>query len=1351
MSSHPHSSAAILSSLVMAIVTTLASPTQGQTRPGSQAPAGLAPSAEARQRPSAVPQPRTASQKTEDQPLSPEQQQRRREAAQKLNEAQTHAQQGRLTQASTAAKASADILREIPGRARAELADALDMLARIEEARGDFPAEIRIRSELVKVLTNIFRESDWRVTDARLLIATRQRVHAMSDAEKRTLQDAGQAFSQGLDLDRKHRIDEAIAAVTRARDQFRDVLGSQHRDVATCDVTLGRAFTKRGDHAQARACYERALRLRRLTLGESHPETNDALTKLGEIAEAEGDLVGAKRFFEQAISRRREAHQGDDETVALHMEDLARLLRFLGDHDQAKTWLQNAVRLRRVLAAQSRTMALRGGMTANDEPRSTSRTRKPPRQLGLPGLGGFGAIGFGGPRPFGFKSFPPGSGGFGFPSQIGSGVFDLEEGRRENQQDLLSIVTQPTHPWSLRARARLMLDHEMAAWPAKMEVGIADETISEMLIDRHRVIVGPRSTEPSFRGETWIGYARTLGRLAGVSWDQGRLQEARLLQLAALRIGLEATDPNEPSAPQYAEFVDQFIDLLQGQGELPLCQTLAHEMVLLRRRDFGPKHPAFAAGLEKLAQVLWARGDHTQATLLLEKAIAIRRAAQGEAHPDLGDLRFRLALLHRDRGELDESRQLLLEALDQYEGFVFSTVPFVPERERLLLLARFSRMLAAYLDLSADDPGLVESAYGRLLAWKGIATAVATAQRESMSTPERRSVSQELGQVRDELNRLYYAQVPPEKADVHARRLREQLARRSELESRLAKSIGWSRPAIGTKDVAGSLPPGTALVDLFRYMRYVPATSQQIQIRNQPPFFASFQAPPTEGPALRFEAHYVAFVVRRGRSLARVDLGPAEPIDQAVMAMVHAIENDGDFTESAGRLSRTVWRPLEARLGGADWVLVAPDGALSFLPWAALPGRKPSSFLLEEHGFGLVTAARQLVESQPALRRNTDRRLLVVGGVDYNHAESSAAPSPADLRAGEPLLASATTRAGAFAGDHLELGELPDTLKEAQQVSEVFRKDGPGRVGGKVIRFDGAQATKDRVRSAMAHTAYLHLATHGYFAAPNFASALAQGTLKIASRSLEGADRSEVHGLYPGLLSGLIWAGANHPETDPVTGGADLGGRIMTAEEVAGLDLTECELAVLSACRTGQGEVAGGEGVIGLERAFHEAGARRVVASLWNVDDQATRELMRRFYTYLWRDRLDAMQALYAAQREMLDESRREGMSRALGRPEKSGASRVRPDSPKFWAAWQISGRPEVFSDATIWRASLPPRPYRIPRFDRRSIVFAAVLLAATAVAVALARRNIRRGRGAGPAPSILVDADHPDGRLQNF
>jgi CHAT domain-containing protein len=134
---------------------------------------------------------------------------------------------------------------------------------------------------------------------------------------------------------------------------------------------------------------------------------------------------------------------------------------------------------------------------------------------------------------------------------------------------------------------------------------------------------------------------------------------------------------------------------------------------------------------------------------------------------------------------------------------------------------------------------------------------------------------------------------------------------------------------------------------------------------------------------------------------------------------------------------------------------------------------------------------------------------------------------------------------------------------------------------------------------------FLHLATHGFF-------------LANASQKWEN----------PLLRSGLAMAGANVRKS-----GNDDG--ILTAFEVAALDLWGTKLVVLSACETGNGEVKNGEGVFGLRRALVLAGAETQVSSLWKADDLVTRKLMEKFYDNLNKG-IGRAEALRKAQLEIL-------------------------------------------------------------------------------------------------------------------
>src|SRR5262249_25275089 len=153
---------------------------------------------------------------------------------------------------------------------------------------------------------------------------------------------------------------------------------------------------------------------------------------------------------------------------------------------------------------------------------------------------------------------------------------------------------------------------------------------------------------------------------------------------------------------------------------------------------------------------------------------------------------------------------------------------------------------------------------------------------------------------------------------------------------------------------------------------------------------------------------------------------------------------------------------------------------------------------------------------------------------------------------------------------------------------------------------------------------WAHFATHGFFADPSFRSFL-QLDEKDFLRGFRG-HRGAVGARSPLVLSGLVLAGANLPVEKGKEADSDDG--ILTAEALVALDLRHLELAVLSACDTGLGEEGGGEGVFGLVRAFHLAGAQNVVASLWKVEDEPTAALMALFYHQLWVEKKPPLEAL---------------------------------------------------------------------------------------------------------------------------
>jgi CHAT domain-containing protein len=129
----------------------------------------------------------------------------------------------------------------------------------------------------------------------------------------------------------------------------------------------------------------------------------------------------------------------------------------------------------------------------------------------------------------------------------------------------------------------------------------------------------------------------------------------------------------------------------------------------------------------------------------------------------------------------------------------------------------------------------------------------------------------------------------------------------------------------------------------------------------------------------------------------------------------------------------------------------------------------------------------------------------------------------------------------------------------------------------------------------------LHIATHGFFF---------PGGSKVPNAN----DNRFSKASNPLLRSGLALANANVTWSEGLVS-SDKEDGVLTAYEIADMDLSNTKLVVLSACETGLGDIKSGEGVYGLQRAFKLAGVNYVVMSLWQVPDLETKEFMQTFYS----------------------------------------------------------------------------------------------------------------------------------------
>jgi CHAT domain-containing protein/tetratricopeptide (TPR) repeat protein len=307
--------------------------------------------------------------------------------------------------------------------------------------------------------------------------------------------------------------------------------------------------------------------------------------------------------------------------------------------------------------------------------------------------------------------------------------------------------------------------------------------------------------------------------------------------------------------------------------------------------------------------------------------------------------------------------------------------------------------------------------------------------------------------------------------------------------------------------------------------------------------------------------------------------------------------------EWATALSRILLGPVASRLGRKRLVIVA-DGALQYIPFGALPAPSPrrpviSTHLIANHEIVTLPSASSLAE----LRREFYGRV----------------PAPNIVAViADPVFDETDARIKRNAETVTRLNSKQSSRSAAER--EVFRS------ALEVGATDEQQRLQRLIFSRHEADEIMALAGAG-FKALDFAASrgTALGSNLSRYRIIHFATHSLLNSQHP-QLSGIVLSLVDE-DGRPQDG-------FLRLHDIYNLKLT-ADLVVLSACKTGLGKEIKGEGLVGLTRGFLYAGAPRVVASLWKVDDRATAELMKLFYQRMLRDGLRPAAALRRAQMDM--------------------------------------------------------------------------------------------------------------------
>ena len=321
-----------------------------------------------------------------------------------------------------------------------------------------------------------------------------------------------------------------------------------------------------------------------------------------------------------------------------------------------------------------------------------------------------------------------------------------------------------------------------------------------------------------------------------------------------------------------------------------------------------------------------------------------------------------------------------------------------------------------------------------------------------------------------------------------------------------------------------------------------------------------------------------------------------------------------------------VWKPLKTELEGIKNIYFSPSGALYNIGIEYLPG-------MEDYNTYRLSSTRELVTGGKTEAKN---RAVLYGGLRYDAGFDKSVTEKSIAILDEVFKERANVRGMGLRGGK---EYLKHTKEEVDIIGEEL-----GKLNWECVIDSAAMGTEESFKALSGRKiGCLHISTHGFYYTQEDADNARYKFMLIDNDMVSAEDKALTR-------SGLVMSGANHILEDEVLPDNVEDG-ILTAKEIADVDLRGLDLVVLSACQTGLGDIAQGEGVFGLQRGFKKAGANSILMSLWEVDDKATQILMTQFYQNL-----------------LSGQSKRQSLLSAQKYLRKVDGGRY--DEPKYWAAF---------------------------------------------------------------------------------
>jgi tetratricopeptide (TPR) repeat protein/CHAT domain-containing protein len=616
---------------------------------------------------------------------------------------------------------------------------------------------------------------------------------------------------------------------------------------------------------------------------------------------------------------------------------------------------------------------------------------------------------------------------------------------------------------------------------------------------------------------------------------------------------LEGKDSLPVLDPDAATHFNNLAELYRITGQNENALQWYKISLNLEKKNFGENHERIAITLGNMALAHSAMDNHPLAIRLATKSLKIKQELN-PLHPEKNAISWHgLATIYQESGYIQKADSVHCIAVDLTFKLIERNFIFLSRSQRSDYLKSSEDMINAY-SLFVYKYGKNNSKMNGQI-WNYTARHKGILLRSDASFNAAVSSASIKNPQLSNLYKEYKIMGEILLNDPSDSELNENFSR---IEKQILSEIGniTSVKVPQWQEISQTLTAGTSLVEIIR----------TIDINTD-------------------SVYYSAIIIRTGSEPIRVELFEENKLlgelnniagdDKTRVEFLYSTEK----ANSKVNLWKRLWAPIEAQLKNQTTVFLNPTGIYHQIPIHALKdttGRTPENKYI----------VRITHQGIPESKITKPSYAYVMGGARYSFEKTNEFWS-----------------------------YLPGTLSESIVVEKKLIE-----AGVKVQQDTGIYATEQRFRewANKKETQIWHLATHGFFYQnPNSIEEQPDEEVNSTDLAFRGGSR----GMYQFTQkkdamqrSGIICAGVNNALNNEQTTASTDG--VLTAAEVEWLPLQNTELVVLSACQTGLGDLAGNEGVYGLQRAFKIAGAKKLIMSLWQVPDEETKEFFETFYTH---------------------------------------------------------------------------------------------------------------------------------------